>query len=98
MSDDLKSDRLRARFAKLMDRAGADNGDERFRRAAGVLRGKRAGRRAVDDTEALAYARDLFNGGCSKNAACRQAAINYSPTRNAFDATKARLFRKFSQN
>ncbi len=98
MTDDMESARLRARIAKLIDKAGAATGDERFSRAAGVLRGKRAGRRAVDDTKPLAYAADLFNGGCSKNEACIQAAIMYSPTRNAFDATKARLFRKFSQN
>jgi len=96
MTDDLKSDRLRARIAKLMEKAGADDGDERWRRAAGVLRGKRAGRPAVDDTEALAYAVDLFNGGCSKNKACIQTAIMYSPKTLAFDATKARLLRKFA--
>jgi len=96
MTDDMKSDRLRARIAKLMDKEGADNGDERFRRAAGVLRGKRAGRPAVDDTEALAYAVDLVNGGCSRNNACIQVAIMYSPKPHAFDATKARLLRKLA--
>ncbi len=96
MTDDMESDRRRARLAKLADRDWAATGDERFRRAAGVLRGKRAGRPAVDDIEALAYAADLFNGGCSKNKACIQAAIMYSPKTLAFDATKARLLRKFA--
>ena len=94
MTNDMKSDRRRARIAKLMDKFGAGGGDERFRRAAGVLRGKQAGRRAVDDSEALAYAKSLFTAGCSKNAACIQAAMMYSPKPRAFDATKARLLRK----
>ena len=98
MTDDRESDRLRARIAKLMDKFGADNGDERFRRAAGVLRGKPAGRRAVDDTEALACAKSLFAAGCSKNSACVQAANLYAPTDIAIDATIARLLRKFIQN
>ncbi len=98
MTDDMESARLRARIAKMIDKAGAATGDERFSRAAGVLRGKRAGRRAVDDSAALDYAADLFNGGCSKNEACIQAAIMYSPKTLAIDATKARLFRKFAQN
>ena len=100
MTDDLKSARLRDRIAALADRAGAATGDERFRRAAGVLRGKRAGRRAVDDTEALAFAESLLDAGLvrSKNAACTRSAIMYAPTSIAIDATRARLMKKFGRN
>ncbi len=97
MTHDLKSDRLRARIAKLMDRVGADDGDERFRRAAGVLRGKRAGRRPVADTEALAFVKKLVDAGLSKNSACREAAVRYEPKELAIDAAKARLFKKFTK-
>ncbi len=93
---DTKSARRRARHAAHLEKVGAATGDERYRRAAGVLRGKPAGRRAVDDTEALAYAKSLFTAGCSKNSACIQAAIMYSPKPHAFDATKARLLRKLA--
>ena len=103
MTDDLKSDRLRDRLAEMAAEAEAEaeaTGDERFARAAGVLRGDPAGRRPVDDKAALAYAESLFDAGLvsSRNAACIQAAIRYAPSDNAFDATKARLLRKFLQN
>ncbi len=100
MTDDLKSARLRARLATLAERAGEATGDERFPRAAGVLRGKPAGRRAVDDTDALAFAESLFDAGLarSRNAACTRAAIMYSPTSIAIDATRARLLKKFRRN
>ncbi len=63
MADDQKSARLRARLAALADKSGAATGDKRFARAAGVLRGRPAGRRSVDDTEALAFAASLFDAG-----------------------------------
>jgi len=99
VTDDIESAGLRARLAKMAAEAEAEaeaTGEERFARAAGVLRGKRSGRRAVDDTEALAYAADLVSGGLSKNKACIQAATTYSPKTLAFDATKARLLRKLA--
>ncbi len=100
MTEDVKSASLRARLAALADKSGAATGDERFARAAGVLRGKPAGRRAVDDAEALAYAEAMLDAGLarSKNAACTQAAIMYSPTSIAIDATRARLLKKFARN
>ena len=47
-------------------------GDDRFARAAGVLRGKRAGRGEIDDTAALAMARRLLETGAAstKSDAC----------------------------
>ena len=97
---DPKIDEARARIAALADELAKATGDERFRRAAGVLRGKQAGRRAVDDSEALAYAESLFDAGLvrSRNAACTRAAIIYSPTSIAIDATRARLMKKFGRN
>lgn len=99
MTDDPKSARLRARLAALADKSGEATGDERFRRAAGVLRGKQAGRRAVDDSEALEFAESLFDAGLvnSRNAACTRAAVLYSPTSFAIDATRARLMKKFGR-
>ncbi len=94
----MESARLRDHLAAQAEMAAEATGDERFARAAGVLRGRPAGRRALDDTEALEYAEKLINGGCSKNAACIQAAILYAPSELAFDATKARLLRKVAQN
>ncbi len=100
MTDDPKSARLRDSLATLADRLGEATGDERFPRAAGVLRGKQAGRRAVDDSEALAFAESLLDAGLvrSKNAACTRSAIMYSPTSLAIDATRARLLKKFRRN
>ncbi len=97
---DPKIDEARARIAALADELAKATGDERFRRAAGVLRGKRAGRRAVDDSEALAFAESLLDAGLvrSKNAACTRSAIMYSPTSLAIDATRARLMKKFRRN
>jgi len=100
MAENLKSARLHDRLAALADRAGEATGDERFPRAAGVLRGKPAGRPAADDSEALAFAESLFDAGLvrSKNAACTRAAIMYAPTCLAIDATRARLLKKFGRN
>ncbi len=97
---DPKIDEARARIAALADELAKATGDERFRRAAGVLRGKQAGRRAVDDTEALAFAESLLDAGLvrSKNDACIRAAVLYSPTSLAIDATRARLMKKFGRN
>ena len=99
MTDDMKSARLRARLAALADKFGAATGDERFARAAGVVRGNPAGRRKVDDSEALEYAESLFDAGLvhSKNAACIEAAKIYAPSELAFDATRARLMKKFGR-
>ena len=97
---DTKSARRRARHAAHLEKVGAATGDERYRRAAGVLRGKPAGRRAVDDTEALAFAESLLDAGLvrSKNKACIEAAKIYAPTEIAFDAMRARLLKKFERN
>ena len=97
MTDDMESARLRARLADMAAEAAEATGDERFARAAGVLRGKRSGRRAIDDTEPLKYAAKLVDVGCSKNSACIEAAIRYEPRELAIDATRARLLRKFAQ-
>ncbi len=55
-----KTDEALARFAAQADELAEATGDTRFAHAAGVLRGKRAGRRAVDDTEALVFAESLL--------------------------------------
>ena len=95
-----KIDEARARVAALADELAKATGDTRFAHAAGVLRGKRAGRPATDDTAALEYAESLLAAGLvrSKNAACTRAAVLYSPTSLAIDATRARLMKKFGRN
>ena len=100
MTDDMDSDRLRTRHAAQLEKVGADTGDERYRRAAAMLRGKPAGRPAVNDTVALAYAESLLDAGLvrSKNKACIEAAKIYAPTELAFDAMRARLLTKFEGN
>ncbi len=98
MTDDLKSDRRRAHVANLCDKWGAASGDERWRRAAGALRGKRSGRHEIDDTAPLAFAAELVDAGLSRNSACIQAAIRYEPKELAIDAMKARLLTKIAGN
>jgi hypothetical protein len=71
-------------------------GDPRFRRAAGVLRGKRMGRRAVNDAEALQLVRAFLTAGAARSrsaAICRAAALIAAP--GSVDAAARRLARKF---
>lgn len=86
----------RERLAARADELAKATGDTRFAHAAGVLRGKRAGRPATDDDAAIEYAESLMAGGLarSKNHACRRAASMYSKTNAEADATRARLVRK----
>jgi hypothetical protein len=99
MPDDLSPERFRARISEVCEELLAQTGDDRFARAAGVLRGKPGGRPEKDDEAALAYAESLFEAGFepSKNAACVRAATMYSPTRIEIDATRARLAKKFGR-
>ena len=100
MPDDLSPERFRARISEVCEELLAQTGDDRFARAAGVLRGKQGGRPETDDAAALAFAEALLDAGLasSKNAACVRAATMYSPTRIEFDATRARLAKKFGRN
>ncbi len=99
MTDELTPDRFRARIAELSDELAEATGDTRFAHAAGILRGKPAGRPATDDRAALAYAEAILDAGLvgSRNAACTHAAIMYSATNIAIDATRARLMKKFKR-
>jgi hypothetical protein len=71
-------------------------GDSRFRRAAGVLRGKRIGRRAVDDSKALELARAYLDAGIARSPtdALRRAAVLTAPV-NQIETALRRLIRKF---
>ena len=55
--------------------------DGRWRSAAGMLIGKRAGRRPVNDDAALRYARALMAAGVARSThrACLMAAQMYAP-------------------
>jgi len=87
---------LLASAGDLLDHLAKLTGDPRFRHAEGVLRGRRAGRPAIDDGPALEYAAKLIDAGLvrSVNAACLRAALMYSPTRAEFDAMRHRLAKK----
>lgn len=86
----------RAEIARTLDRLGLETGDVRFRHAAGVLRGGKAGRRPRDDDAALALAESWLAAGLAptRNAACLRAAQYYAPPQQ-IEATRARLMRKF---
>ena len=98
MTDEMESARRRAELADLADEYAEATGDERGRRAAGVLRGKRSGRHEIDDTAPLAFVAELVDAGLSRNSACIQAAIRYEPKELAIDAMKARLLTKIAGN
>jgi hypothetical protein len=84
-----------ARVAAACDGIADLTQDPRFRRAAGVLRGKRIGRRAHDDAQALDLARSLLAAGLvrSRTAALRRAATFTAP--DCIETTVRRLRRKF---
>jgi hypothetical protein len=84
------------RTAAVLEELGELTSDSRFRRAAGVLRGKRIGRAPVNDTEALELARSYLDAGLvrSRTAAVRRAAMFIAPA-NQIDTTVRRLQRKF---
>ncbi len=85
------------RLASACDGIAALTADARFRRAAGILRGKRIGRRAADDGEALEMARAFLKAGLarSKSAAIRRAAVLMAAP-NTIEATARRLAKKFN--
>lgn len=86
---------LRAANADFLDHLGGMFGDGRFRAAAALLRGRRAGRPPVDDASAVAYAEKLIRSGIAKssNSAADMAAKVFSPP-HYHSATKDRIRRK----
>ena len=62
-----ETDHVRTQLASELDRHGERTGDSRFTRAAGVLRGKKAGRPKIDDSAALNMARALYETGVAKS-------------------------------
>jgi hypothetical protein len=85
-----------ARVAAVLDGLTDLTGDRRFRRAAGILRGKRIGRRAVDDTQALVLARSLLDAKLvpSRTAAVKRAALLTAEPHQIESAIR-RLLKKF---
>lgn len=86
---------LRARTASMLATWAEILEDERFSRAAGCLLGKRAGRRQVDDSKALAFVEHVLEEKIaqSRNQACRMAARVFAPSHQEQAMTK-RLLRK----
>jgi len=84
-----------ARVADACDGIAGLTRDPRFRRAAGILRGKKIGRHAVDDRQALDLARALLTAGLvrSRTAAIRRAAVLTAPAHQIETAVR-RLLRK----
>lgn len=71
---------MRQRIADLCRSLAARTGDGRFATAAAHLVGKRAGRPPIDDSKALAYARQLLKAGMveSVREACDATARLYA--------------------
>jgi hypothetical protein len=84
------------RVADACDGLAALTEDPRFKRAAGILRGKRIGRRQVDDGQALDLARAFLAAGLvrSRTAALRRAAVLTAPA-HQIDSAVRRLAKKF---
>lgn len=75
-------DRLRAETSDFLEYMGSQVNDARFRSAAAMLRGKRAGRPSVDDAAALQQAESYLATGIARTAyeAATFAARYYAPS------------------
>lgn len=82
----------------LLDHLAEGTGDARYRHASGILRGKPAGRPAIDDDAALRLADNLLATGSvtSRRAACLTAAKFYASSHQV-EAMRDRLQRKLRQ-
>ncbi len=86
---------LRQANADFLDYLAAQFDDGRFRSAAAMLRGKRAGRRLSSDNDPLTYAERLLRLGIARSAndAARMAARIYAPP-PYHDAMRDRIRKK----
>jgi len=75
---------------------GSQTGDRRFIEAARRLEGKPLGRRTIDDTAALEYAKALLDTkmAASPHEACCRAAVLFSGTQQ-IETARERLRKKF---
>ncbi|MAW87524.1 MAG: hypothetical protein CMJ42_13460 [Phyllobacteriaceae bacterium] len=91
--------RLRADTADMLEVLARLFEDGRFATAAAHLRGKRPGRRQVDDGRALAFARGLLATGFARSPhdACRRAAILFAPSHQV-ETMRDRLRKKIGRN
>lgn len=92
------TDAARERLAAEAARLAAETGDSRFAAAAGMLRGRRAGRPPADDGDPLALAASLLAAGLarSRHDAAKRAAALYFPM--TIKTATARLHRKLRDN
>jgi len=91
---------MRAALARYCEAMHDLTADGRWRSAAGMLRGGRAGRPAVDDAAAIAFARQLLSTGMAKslNRACAISAQMHAPTSAKVEAMRDRLRRKLRRS
>ena len=77
--------RERSFMAAVLDKYHARTGDSRFSRAAGALRGGKAGHPRIDDSAALRHARTLLATGLatSKRQAMMRAASLFADGEDA---------------
>jgi hypothetical protein len=83
------------RIAHALELVAADTGQAVFRRAAAVLRGSvpRSGRKAIDDSAALAQIQVFVDSGVAIETAARYVAV--AAGGHSIDAVTRRLARKF---
>jgi hypothetical protein len=87
--------RDRAALAALLDHIAECTKDGRIARCAGIARGKRAGRRVIDDAVLLANVQQLIADGDAPGAAIKKVAAVAGG--HSYAATHARLRRKFTR-
>lgn len=94
----MNTDAIRERVAVLLGDLAELTGDGRFRHAAGIVIGRKAGRPACDDAAALRLAHALVASRTarSRRAACTTAAKIYGKG-HAVDAMRDRLQKKMRQ-
>jgi hypothetical protein len=84
-----------AALASLLQHIADQTGDGRIARAAGIVRGKPAGRRALDDSALLNSVRQMVAEGYTLGEALKSAAAAHPG--HSFESTQARLRRKWNR-
>jgi hypothetical protein len=94
-----QADDLRRAAAEVLTGLADLTGDARFRRAAGIVKGRCAGRPKHDDDDALALVRHLLETRAARScrAACSLAAAMFCARSHQVPAMRDRLQRKLRQ-
>ena len=93
------ADRVRQLTVRLLEAIGDLFGDARYLSAAGALRGKGAGRKAIDDSRRLALVQSMLNTQVARSIhrACELVAEFDAPS-GQVETVRDRLRRKFRRN